>query len=349
MDPTAIRRFMASNVVWPLDKFYIPSGGLNGFLRENLRFKVFLIMTAIFTDSFAGGTVPSLTQLEMNEVRAWMRDVISHVFFGAQIRQNEFRIAYSTIGVPAQAAWMFHIILTLMHVVGFEGDDVMVMTNEAAATRMTEGQLAHAQVSSLLGAALATYVEEMKLGIPAILEYKEYDPSEHVSRYFSRRCEPAVLAKIAVQEHRLDAYELSEMVSGWKGPIDFEIKSKDLPSSIDAVVAAQQVLNLGLAGTLDAVNNVNLQGVPYEDMHIRRARSVRSWMAPPGLPERQMKRERQSPGGSSRTSRTSKTQSDGVAGHGFSFTKIIPDGDMGDRSSTPSSMPSLVSMSDGEA
>ncbi|KAJ7435092.1 hypothetical protein B0H11DRAFT_1937906 [Mycena galericulata] len=173
MDTTAVCRFMASNVVWPLDKFFIPAGGLAGFLRENLRFKIFLIMTSIFTDPFAGVTVSSLMQLEMNQVRARMRDVVSHVFFAAQIRQNEFRVAYSPIGVPAQAAWMFHMILTLLHVVGFEGDDITVVTNEVTEARMTEGQLAHEQVSSLLGGALATYVEETKLGIPAILDYKE--------------------------------------------------------------------------------------------------------------------------------------------------------------------------------
>ncbi|KAJ7481432.1 hypothetical protein B0H11DRAFT_2232927, partial [Mycena galericulata] len=289
MDTTAVRRFMASNVVWPLDKFFIPAGGLTGFLRENLRFKIFLIMTSIFTDPFAGVTVSSLTQLEMNQVRARMRDVVSHVFFAAQIRQNEFRVAYSPIGVPAQAAWMFHMILTLLHIVGFEGDDITVVTNEVAEARMTEGQLAYEQVSSLLGGALATYVEETKLGIPAILDYKEYDPSAH----------------IPVQEHRLDAYELSEMVSGWKGPIDFEIHSKDLPSSIDAVVAAEQVLNLGLPGTLDAVNNVNLQGFPYEDLRIRRARSVRAWNIPGGVADRRTKKERQSPAASSRTSKSS--------------------------------------------
>ncbi|KAJ7457224.1 hypothetical protein B0H11DRAFT_1925162 [Mycena galericulata] len=326
MDTTAVRRFMASNVVWPLDKFFIPAGGLTGFLRENLRFKIFLIMTSIFTDPFAGVTVSSLTQLEMNQVRARMRDVISHVFFAAQIRQNEFRVAYSPIGVPAQAAWMFHMILTLLHIVGFEGDDITVVTNEVAEARMTEGQLAHEQVSSLLGGALATYVEETKLGIPAILDYKEYDPSAHVSLYFSRRCEPTTLAKIPVQEHRLDAYELSEMVSGWKGPIDFEIHSKDLPSSIDAVVAAEQVLNLGLPGTLDAVNNVNLQGFPYEDLRIRRARSVRAWNMPGGVADRRTKKERQSPGASSRTSKSSLTRVENLTGHIFSFKKMVPDG-----------------------
>ncbi|KAJ7430373.1 hypothetical protein B0H11DRAFT_1943096 [Mycena galericulata] len=348
MDTTAVRRFMASNVVWPLDKFFIPAGGLTGFLRENLRFKIFLIMTSIFTDPFAGVTVSSLTQLEMNQVRARMRDVVSHVFFAAQIRQNEFRVAYSPIGVPAQAAWMFHMILTLLHIVGFEGDDITVVTNEVAEARMTEGQLAHEQVSSLLGGALATYVEETKLGIPAILDYKEYDPSAHVSLYFSRRCEPTTLAKIPVQEHRLDAYELSEMVSGWKGPIDFEIHSKDLPSSIDAVVAAEQVLNLGLPGTLDAVNNVNLQGFPYEDLRIRHARSVRAWNMPGGVADRRTKKERQSPGASSRTSKSSLTRVENLTGHIFSFKKMVPDGGEADRSSTPSSMPSLMSMSESE-
>ncbi|KAJ7435088.1 hypothetical protein B0H11DRAFT_2257576 [Mycena galericulata] len=176
----------------------------------------------------------------------------------------------------------------------------------------------------------------------------EYDPSAHVSLYFSRRCEPTTLAKIPVQEHRLDAYELSEMVSGWKGPIDFEIHSKDLPSSIDAVVAAEQVLNLGLPGTLDAVNNVNWQGFPYEDLRIRRARSVRSWNMPGDVADRRTKKEQQSPGASSRTSKSSLTRVENLTGHVFSFKKMVPDGGEADRSSTPSSMPSLVSMLESE-
>ncbi|KAJ7511612.1 hypothetical protein B0H11DRAFT_1899170 [Mycena galericulata] len=239
-------------------------------------------VVSVGTKSIKGSRVPSFAVEAFVFIDAAGDEPVffsNSQFFAAQIHQNEFRVAYSPIGVPAQAAWMFHMILTLLRIVGFEGDDITV--------------------SSLLGGALATYVEETKLGIPVILDYKEHDPSAHISLYFSRRCKPTTLAKIPVQEHRLDAYELSEMVSGWKGPIGFEIHSKDLPSSIDAVVAAEQVLNLGLQGTLDTVNNVNLQGFPYEDLRIRRAWLVRSWNMPGGMADRRTKKERQSPGASS--------------------------------------------------
>ncbi|KAJ7675159.1 hypothetical protein B0H17DRAFT_1207891 [Mycena rosella] len=51
MDAIASCRFLASNVVWPADKFFIPHGGLLRFLHNNLRFKVFLVMSALFTDA----------------------------------------------------------------------------------------------------------------------------------------------------------------------------------------------------------------------------------------------------------------------------------------------------------
>ncbi|KAJ7502411.1 hypothetical protein B0H11DRAFT_2362834 [Mycena galericulata] len=188
MDATATRRFLASNVTWPLDKFFIPAGGLLEFLHLNLRFKVFLIMSCLFTDVFAGITVPSLTQDQMTDLRHRMRDIVSHVtrlmgmekFFAAQIHQNEFRASYKGTRVPAQAAWMFHMILTLLHIVGFEGDDVTVVSNEPSEVRRAEGEIARAQTSFLLGAALATFVEEMKSGIPSVLEYPDYDKDEHV-------------------------------------------------------------------------------------------------------------------------------------------------------------------------
>lgn len=79
MDAIAIRRFIATNVSWPLNRFFIPEGGLHPYLHENLRFKVFLIMTAVFVDPFAGATVASLTPDQMAQLRRRMRDLVRHM------------------------------------------------------------------------------------------------------------------------------------------------------------------------------------------------------------------------------------------------------------------------------
>ncbi|KAJ7493730.1 hypothetical protein FB451DRAFT_1164601 [Mycena latifolia] len=133
MDATATHRFVDSNVAWPSDRFFIPDGGLAKFLHENMRFKVFLLMNALFTDAFATATIPSLTSSYRDEVRRRMRDLVRHMFFAAQIRQNEFRIQYMPTPMPSTTAWMFHVVLVLLQVIGFEGDEAMVVTADKLA------------------------------------------------------------------------------------------------------------------------------------------------------------------------------------------------------------------------
>ncbi|KAJ6467604.1 hypothetical protein DFH09DRAFT_1111816 [Mycena vulgaris] len=133
MDASVIRRFTASNVTWPQDRFFIPHGSLEMFLHDNLRFKVFLVMTAVFPDAYATYTVQTLTKVEHNELRVRIRDIVRHMFFASHIRQNEFRTTYGVIPVPGECAWMFHVILVLLHVIGFAGDDAVVATEEVAA------------------------------------------------------------------------------------------------------------------------------------------------------------------------------------------------------------------------
>ena len=68
MDASSHRRFLQTNVVWPENKFFIPEGGLRTFLRENLRFKIFLVMMAVFTDGYATTTVPLLPASDLAEI-----------------------------------------------------------------------------------------------------------------------------------------------------------------------------------------------------------------------------------------------------------------------------------------
>ncbi|KAJ7601658.1 hypothetical protein DFH06DRAFT_1489289 [Mycena polygramma] len=75
MDPSSTRRFLSTNVEWPAEKLFIPRGGLTNFLCDNLRFKVFLVMTAVFTDAYAFDTVKSLTTGERLAIRFRVRDM----------------------------------------------------------------------------------------------------------------------------------------------------------------------------------------------------------------------------------------------------------------------------------
>lgn len=80
MDVSATRRFLSTNVAWPHDqKFFIPDGGLRRFLESNLRFKVFLVMMAVFTDAYATETVRSLTSPQLAEIRLRVKDIVRHM------------------------------------------------------------------------------------------------------------------------------------------------------------------------------------------------------------------------------------------------------------------------------
>ncbi|KAJ6523802.1 hypothetical protein B0H10DRAFT_1974856 [Mycena sp. CBHHK59/15] len=96
MDAASLRRFHSSTVSWPSDPFFIPSGGLAQFLREMLRFQVFMVSLGVFEDRW---------------------------YFAAQVRQNKLRGLFSQYNTPTEAAWMFHVLLLLIKVVGFDGDN----------------------------------------------------------------------------------------------------------------------------------------------------------------------------------------------------------------------------------
>ncbi|KAJ7276010.1 hypothetical protein C8J57DRAFT_1224146 [Mycena rebaudengoi] len=124
MEPAALCHFIGSNVVLPNgNQFFVPEGGLLCFLSENLHFKVFLLIMSVFTNAYCTDSVPSLTTSEL-----W--DLIRHMFFSAQIRQNEYCISYNPVAMPSKAAWMFHVTLCLLHILGFDGDKLVTVRSE---------------------------------------------------------------------------------------------------------------------------------------------------------------------------------------------------------------------------
>ncbi|KAJ6553768.1 hypothetical protein DFH09DRAFT_1318793 [Mycena vulgaris] len=239
MDASAIRRFTASNVTWPQDRFFIPHGGLETFLHDNLRFKVFLVMTAVFPDVYATYTVQTLTKVEHNELHIQIHDIVRHMFFTSHIRQNEFRTTYGVIPVPGECAWMFHVILVLLHVIGFAGDDAVVVTDEVAGMQApTEGMLAAAQANFFLHAALTTYLADMRLGVPAILDFKDYDRHSRVTRHFnsSRHSREAKLAEV-INDWRWDT-DAAEASAGQSGTEMMEAVNLALFAKLNATVGA---------------------------------------------------------------------------------------------------------------
>ncbi|KAJ7616871.1 hypothetical protein B0H17DRAFT_1220175 [Mycena rosella] len=191
MDTIASHRFLASNVVWPADKFFIPHGGLLRFLHDNLRFKVFLVMSALFTNAYVSTAVPTLTTSQRQEIRYRMRDIVRHMFFAAQIRQNEFRVAYCTIPVPPQSAWTFHVILAMLRVVGFEGD------------------------GDVVAAALAMCARDEQCDIPVTFDYADYDTDGLVTQFFYRRRRPTQLHPIPVFDPSEEDYALADLAMTW--------------------------------------------------------------------------------------------------------------------------------------
>lgn len=70
---------MQTNVSWPTNRFFLPDGGLSVFLLNNLRFKVFLVMMAVFTDAYASDSVRSVTTPQLAEIRARIKDIVRHM------------------------------------------------------------------------------------------------------------------------------------------------------------------------------------------------------------------------------------------------------------------------------
>ncbi|KAJ7617549.1 hypothetical protein DFH06DRAFT_1306876 [Mycena polygramma] len=208
MDPSSTRRFLSTNVEWPAEKLFIPRGGLTNFLCDNLHFKVFLVMTAVFTDAYAFDTVKSLTTGERLAIRFRVRDIVRHM-----IRQNEFRVHYESGVVPSEAAWLFHVILVLLVVVGFEGEEAALVPAPSANVT-TEGALAQSQATFFLGAALATFVSHKEDGFDdAQLDFPAYNSARWVSGNIHYRARPSSFHPIPIVDTLADPFDYNLILS----------------------------------------------------------------------------------------------------------------------------------------
>lgn len=57
----------------------VPAGGLSRFLRQNLRFKVFLVAISILEDRWATRTRTSITTRDLHEARVCVRIIVDHM------------------------------------------------------------------------------------------------------------------------------------------------------------------------------------------------------------------------------------------------------------------------------
>ncbi|KAJ7236967.1 hypothetical protein C8J57DRAFT_1247468 [Mycena rebaudengoi] len=218
MEPSAHQRFVMTNVVWPQgDRFFLPDGGLLRFLRENMWFKVFLLVMPVFTNAYCSERVASLPAAEIMDLRRRMKELVRHMFFAAQIHQNEFRISYDPVPVPSEAAWMFHVILCLLHIIGFENDkDMSLKTDQPFDIGVTEMQLAEAQAKFLLGAALQMYVDNIRAGAHSLLDYKMYDEYGWVDKNFVHRTHPDAFVKMPAGIPLQESLDIEDILGAWR-------------------------------------------------------------------------------------------------------------------------------------
>ncbi|KAJ7016048.1 hypothetical protein C8F04DRAFT_1203625 [Mycena alexandri] len=70
MDASAIGRFHSTVQPIPLESLDVPAGGLGHFLRQNLRFKVFLVSMSVLEDRWGTRTRNSVMAKELHDLRA---------------------------------------------------------------------------------------------------------------------------------------------------------------------------------------------------------------------------------------------------------------------------------------
>lgn len=97
MDASAIGRFHATVEPLPMDSFEVPEFGLSGFLRKNLRFKVFLVSIAVFDDRWATNTRAALTSNELREIRVCMRIIVDYMVRRARNLRAEKQLTRQSI------------------------------------------------------------------------------------------------------------------------------------------------------------------------------------------------------------------------------------------------------------
>ncbi|KAJ7026599.1 hypothetical protein C8F04DRAFT_1267967 [Mycena alexandri] len=133
-----------------------------------------------------------------------------------KVRQNEFRISYEPLPIPAESAWMFHIVLVLIRVIGFNGDRDVMPAMDRRNMDTTEGAVAVAQASFFLGAALTTFLKEKSEGLSPDLDYPQYNIHSRVSNNFVVRTTVEGHNPIVQDDTIGDAARINRILSGWR-------------------------------------------------------------------------------------------------------------------------------------
>ncbi|KAJ7752152.1 hypothetical protein B0H16DRAFT_1723921 [Mycena metata] len=189
MDTSAIGCFHSTVAVLPGESMDVPAGGLSRFLRQNLRFKVFLVAISILEDCWATRTQTSITTRDLHEARVCVHIIVDHMYYAARVRQNKFHQNFSRHNTPMQASWMFYLIGVLLYAVGFDGDDAPDVQG------VNVFNLAVLQADFFLKECAET-VALLRVSKQAIfLDYEEYDPHHTVEPIFVSR--QPVMSRVA--------------------------------------------------------------------------------------------------------------------------------------------------------
>ncbi|KAJ7695293.1 hypothetical protein B0H16DRAFT_1485391 [Mycena metata] len=203
MDTSAIGRFHSTVAVLPGESMDVPAGGLSRFLRQNLRFKVFLVAILILEDRWATRTRTSITTRDLHEARVCVRIIVDHMvrtsflLLEGSVAYLRFEVLcsnFSRHNTPTQASWMFYLIGVLLYAVGFDGDDAPDVQG------VNVFNLAVSQAEFFLKECAET-VALFRISKQAIfLDYEEYDPHHTVEPIFVLRQPLRNFQRIAVND-----------------------------------------------------------------------------------------------------------------------------------------------------
>lgn len=160
---------------------------------------------------------------------------------------------------------MFHVILCLLHVVGFEGDDTVVVTGEGNAEGApTEARVAHAQAGFLLGGALQTFLDSRDSGVAKDLDYHEYDEHRWISKNFAYRSRPTSFAPLVTDDTRADIFQLNPLIADWRErEARAGLPRAPMSSPPGILVKAEEAVRAAcLAATLGAVKRAGKKRSP---------------------------------------------------------------------------------------
>ncbi|KAJ7688523.1 hypothetical protein B0H16DRAFT_1487359 [Mycena metata] len=197
MDPSAIGRFHGTVEPLTMEGFTVPTGGLSGFLHDNLRFKVFLVSIAVFDDRWATRARDTLRAQELHEIRVCVRIIIDHVYYAARLRQNELRSSFSRHNTPTQATWMFYIISVLLRIVGFDRDD--------------DPHIHGVSIFALASAQVDFFIKEIQSSSTT----RTYDPRRTVETIFPSRRAPHQYKKVRVDNNPVIDFDLTPNKLYW--------------------------------------------------------------------------------------------------------------------------------------